>query len=232
MFTSERVCLNEQTLRENAPVLQRESNVLKMAEITVRVTSLKKHLFVFRLPGNTTTDELYGKVAEKSGFSAENFYLIEKNKVVERNETEIRHMQHTDDILVLTFQQKAECNEIEEFEKIKKEFLTFCLGREPRDDEIRLSNRKEVDDALRLIYDGNSECRKNGFVFIPERVTQPKEAENEVPTEERRSTESSVYHEELGTLREMGFNDEQRNIELLQKFNGNIQRVVNFLLRT
>jgi len=203
-----------------------------MTEITVRVTSLKRHLYIFKLDPKTPVKALYELVAAKTGLDPIKISLIiNGEEMIACDEKPIGGIERDGDELKITFQQIEKYQEIENFEKIKYRFLGFCLGREPTEEEIKLSNTEEVSAALKLIYDGSEECRKCGFVFIPESVTRPSDFKAPVPQVADSGEVINMYLEEMNKLSEIGFKDEKRNYEELVRCKGDVNAASNNLLK-
>ena len=190
--------------------------------------SFKKHSHTFELSPNTTTKTLYEMVGAKFGIDPNKIKILKNEKLVKRDQTEISSIPHDDDKIELEFR-KLEKNE--EFDQIKNDFLKFCIGREPKPEDIEKSEKKDVDEALKQIYEGNEELRKCGFVFVPEYVTKPKNQKAEIPDEAKYKKVYDMNFEQMQMLNEMGFNDNRTNGELIQKHGWRPERIVNDLIQ-
>ena len=99
----------------------------------------------------------------------------------------------------------------------KAQFLDKCLGRQPFDTEIELIHKnKQIKKGLNLIYQGNKECRRNGFVFLD---FNPSNEKCDRPL-------FNLYIAESRSLIDMGIKRETFQ-PYLQECKGNIDRILD-----
>ena len=154
-----------------------------MTEVVITFTNLEENKFCIGVDINCSIDEICENLEKRIGLNPNSIYLIYNSQVMEKekklsNYIPINQYEATIYYQIVNFYYTP-------FQSLSLDqqinFLRQCLGRKPTEQEIGLLGNEKIIKGLSMIYEGNQECKQNGFVLLNTEPIQPKnEATNNV----------------------------------------------------